>query len=206
MPAKIRVLVVDDSAFARKVLGQILRKSPRIEVVGTAQDGYDALEKIEQLEPDVLTLDLMMPEINGVDVIKALPRQRSPRVVVVTTSEAQSEMALAALEAGAVDLIRKPTALAVDQLYDVSDELLAKVQAAYEARPAQAEPLIEPVLSRATAGSTEIIVIGASTGGPPALTHLLSVLPEDLPVPVAIVCHMPIGFTSGLAMRLNGAS
>src|SRR5690349_23196748 len=114
MTARIRVLVVDDSAFARKVLRDMLGTSPDIEVVGTARDGLEALEKIAELKPDVLTLDLVMPGLDGIGLLQALPPEGGPRVIVVSMAGAASELAISALHEGAVELVQKPTALATD--------------------------------------------------------------------------------------------
>ena len=127
---RIRVLVVDDSAFARKVLREALSASPFLEVVGIARDGLEALEKINELRPDVVTLDLIMPNLDGLGVLRALPTGEGPRVVVVSISDADSMLGVEALQSGAVDLVHKPTALATDRLYELSGELVAKVIAA----------------------------------------------------------------------------
>src|SRR5471032_798963 len=138
----IRVLVVDDSAFARKVVREVLT-SGGMEVVGIARDGLEALEKIADLKPDVMTLDLVMPNLDGLGVLAALPAA-GPRVVVVSMAGEDSALGIAALHAGAIELVQKPTALAVDRLYDLSSELIAAVTAAAGARLPSAEPL-EPV-------------------------------------------------------------
>ncbi len=130
----IRVLVVDDSAFVRKVLRELLGANEGIEVVGTARDGLEALEQIAALTPDVITLDLVMPNLDGFGVLSMLPKERTPRVVAVSTHDAQSILGLAALEGGAVDVVHKPTALATDQLYQIGAELVAKVRAAGQAK------------------------------------------------------------------------
>ena len=117
--APLRVLVVDDSAFARKVLRQVLSAVPGIQVVDTARDGLDALEKIAALKPDVVTLDLVMPHLDGLGVLRALAGAPSPRVVVVSSAGEETGLAVSALQAGAVDLVHKPTALATDRLYEL---------------------------------------------------------------------------------------
>ena len=209
MAGPIKVLVVDDSAFVRKVLREILGASPRIQVVDTAKDGLEALERIAALKPDVVTLDLVMPHLDGIGVLQALPAVDAPRVVVVSTSDADSELGLRALELGAVDLVHKPTALATARLYQISSEIIHKVEMAASARPAVATNALGPRAkpARAASSATErIVVIGTSTGGPQALTRLLAALPGDLPLPVAVVVHIPVGYTQALARRLDHLS
>ncbi len=206
---RVRVVVVDDSAFARKVMREVLANDPRIEVVAIARDGLDALEKIAETSPDVVTLDLVMPHLDGVgvlDAIRALPNP--PRVVVVTMSDADSVLGVAALQAGAFDVVHKPTALATDRLYELGQELVDKVLLAAEASfgarvtPVTSLPASTPgPLLRAT--RTKILVVGASTGGPRAITVLLRALPATFPVPVAVVVHMPPGYTDAFANRLD---
>lgn len=205
----IRVLVVDDSAFARKVLREVLAREPRIEVVDIARDGLDALEKIALLRPDVVTLDLTMPGTDGLGVLRALPAD-GPRVVVVSVSGATSEAALEALELGAVELVTKPTSLATDRLYELGEELVRKVLAAAAATPRprleSPPPRIEASRVPHVAHSTKLLVIGASTGGPPAIARLLGSLPANFPVPIAIVVHLPVGYTDSFARRLDAQS
>ncbi len=209
-PAPVRVLVVDDSAFARKVFRAALSADPRLQVVDTARDGLEAVEKIARLRPDVVTLDLVMPNLDGLgvlDVLAGADPAVAPRVVIVSTSDSESELGLAALSRGAVDLVHKPTALATERLYELSGDLVAKVLAAAGARvppPLQTlpEPLPAPPPSTA-ATATELVVIGASTGGPQALTRLLCALPGDLPAPVAVALHIPSGYTAAMASRLD---
>jgi two-component system chemotaxis response regulator CheB len=207
----IRVLLVDDSAFARKVLREVLSSDPEIEVVGAAHDGLDALEKIERLDPDVVALDLLMPNLDGLGVLQALAGRPRPRCIVVSTSDEQSAIAAEALQAGAVDMVQKPTALATTRLYELSTELVAKVKIAATARsPSQLPPPPSPAtLSAITirpSSKVQLVVIGASTGGPQALTRLLGALPADLAVPLAVVLHMPVGYTLALSERLNESS
>jgi two-component system chemotaxis response regulator CheB len=205
---KVRVLVVDDSAFARKVLRESLSASPMIEVVGTARDGLEALEKIAELEPDVITLDLVMPNLDGIGVLRSLDRERGPRVVVVSISDGNSDLGIEALQNGAVDLVHKPTALATDRLFELSAELRSKVLAAANAarwRPRATTPQA-PIRQFSKASAVQIVVIGTSTGGPQALSHVVPALPPNFPVPVAIALHIPAGYTDALARRLNEVS
>lgn len=208
---RVRVLVVDDSAFARKVVREVLSSDAGIEVVDIARDGLEALEKIQELQPDVVSLDLVMPGLDGLGVLAALAAMpRPPRVVVVSTSDAQSELGLKVLEAGAVDLVHKPTALATERLYDMGAELQRKVRAAAAARPRRFAPAPEPAPASArlsaAAPAARLVVIGASTGGPPAVTRLLSALPSDFSVPIAIAVHLPGEYTQAFAQRLDQVS
>jgi two-component system chemotaxis response regulator CheB len=204
-----RVLVVDDSAFARKVLREVLTSSGRVDVVGTARDGLDALEQMETLRPDAITLDLVMPNLDGVGVLKALDPKRRARAVVVSVSDADSERGAEALALGAFDLVHKPTTLANSILYELGDELVGKVLAAVAAsdedRPAE-ELRSSGARPARAAGKPEILVIGTSTGGPQALSRLLTALPKDFPLPIASVLHIPAGYTDSLARRIDGAS
>lgn len=206
-PARsLRVLIVDDSAFARRVLRQALEREPSIEIVGLAGDGLEALEKIALLEPDVVTLDLVMPDLDGIAVLNELQaRAAAPRVIVVSFSDEQSDLVVRALQLGAVDFVKKPTALATDRLYELSAELVAKVKAAARAR---APSLLagEPASRRpqsVAASRRRILTIGTSTGGPQALTRLLAQLPVEFPVPIAIALHIPGEYTEALAQRLD---
>jgi two-component system, chemotaxis family, protein-glutamate methylesterase/glutaminase len=204
--APIRVLIADDSAFVRKVLRQLLSESPGIEVVGTARDGLDALEKIAELNPDVLTLDLMMPHLDGLGVLEALPREGGPRVIVVSVSDVETELGAAALQAGALDIVRKPTALATEQLYEVGADLIQKVKDAATAAPHRFSHPIKRQPPVVTANEHKVVVLGTSTGGPQAITRLIASLPENFPVPILIALHIPVGYTEALAARLNAGS
>lgn len=203
---KTRVLIVDDSAFARKVLREVLATAPQLEVVGTARDGLDALTKIEQLDPDVVTLDLVMPNLDGLEVLRALSGRARPKVIVVCMADADSDLALNALSLGAIDIVHKPTALATDRLYEISRELVFKVESAAVARsqPLHEQPTsARPPAPRAYRGKYDVLLIGASTGGPQAISRIIKALPPDFPVPVAVVVHLPAGFTQSYAERLD---
>lgn len=201
---RVRVLVVDDSAFTRKVIRELLVGSGQIEVVGIARDGLEALEKVVDLKPDVVTLDLMMPALDGLGFLNALPRHGGPRVIVVSSLELSSEKAVEALACGAVEVIHKPTALATDQLYELSAELvrtvLAHAPAASPSLPLKDEPRAP---ARASGGPCKLVLIGASTGGPQALVQVLGALPANFPVPLGVVLHLPIGYTAAFAKRLD---
>jgi len=213
METVIRVLVVDDSAYVRKVVTQMLSRSPFLEVVGAARDGEEALEKVAQLHPDVVTLDLIMPVMDGVAFLEAQMARKPLPVVIVSIASESGELALQALDSGAIDFVQKPTALATERILEIADSLVEKVKAAArvplarlqpQAAPEAAPPLAAPVPTGTR--RVEMIVIGISTGGPQALKHLIPLLPKDFPVPVAIVMHMPAGYTEMYARKLDELS
>ena len=215
MAKQIRVLVVDDSAFVRKVVTQMLSRSPDIAVVGAARDGEEALELVERLSPDVLTLDLVMPRMNGVEFLHRQNLRGRVPVVICSIADQSGAMALEALEAGAVEFVQKPTALATERVYEIADELIAKVETAArvgedygrQPPPASARAPVAPRERRGRHGvRTDVVVLGISTGGPQALRQLIPRLPADFPVPMAMVLHMPVGYTEMYAQRLNAIS
>jgi two-component system, chemotaxis family, protein-glutamate methylesterase/glutaminase len=205
----VRVLVVDDSAYVRKVVRQMLSRSPFVEVVGAARDGEEALELVEKLRPDVVTLDLNMPTLDGIDFLRAQMARRPIPVIVLSIASESGELVMRALDAGAVDVVQKPTALATDKVLEIADDLIAKVKGAAGARARLAPAPDSPPASRATtprATKTDVVVIGVSTGGPQALKQLIPGLPADFPAPVAMVLHMPVGYTELFARSLAGVS
>jgi two-component system, chemotaxis family, protein-glutamate methylesterase/glutaminase len=205
----IRVLVVDDSAYVRKVIREMLKGSPFIEVVGAARDGREALELVEELQPDVVTLDLIMPVMDGLAFIEEQMKRRPLPVVVVTITNEGGETALKALEAGAIEFVQKPTALATDKVFEIRDELVAKIKAAatvsFDTRPSESETPAEPstIEMAPAADLVDVVVIGVSTGGPQALRYLIPHFPPTLRVPIAVVLHMPLGYTAMYAQRLD---
>jgi len=206
-----KVLVVDDSAYVRKVVKEMLERSPFIEVVGIARDGEEALELVEELQPDVVTLDLIMPRMDGVTFLKKQMARRPLPVLVVSIASESGEQALKALDAGAIDFVQKPTALATEKVFEISDELVRKVKAATSVSlgrllPEEPAVLPPPPLNRAARGTVDAVVIGISTGGPQALRYLIPQLPVDFPVPLAMVLHMPIGYTELYARKLDEIS
>ena len=204
-----RVLVVDDSAYVRKVVSQILSRSPFIEVVGTARDGQEALEQVVELRPDVVTCDLIMPNLDGVGFVRQQMERKPVPIVIVSVASESGELVLNALDAGAVDFIQKPTALASDRLLEMGDDLISKVKVAAGARlRPTAAAAIEPISGARiqSRGVVDIVVLGISTGGPQALRSLIPRLPAALPVPLAIVLHMPIGYTELYARKLDELS
>ncbi len=198
-----RVLIVDDSRTMRLLIAQALRRDPNIEIVGESQDPYEAREAIKALDPDVVTLDINMPRMNGLDFLEKIMRLRPTRVIVISSLTAEGAMeTIRALEIGAMDCVAKPSARARDTF----DELAEKVQAVASAplRPARTAavtaPLVRPDAEYDPDG--RIIAIGASMGGVEALPLLLSAFPRNCP-PTVIVQHMPALFTKSFAARLN---
>ena len=213
MSGLIRVLVVDDSAFVRKVVSQMLERSPLLEVVGIARDGLEALEQVATLKPDVVTLDLVMPGMNGVEFLRAQMAIQPVPVVICSIAHESGEMAIAAFDLGAVEFVQKPTALATERVFEIANELIAKVKAAagvklQRVKPVASTPALRETESRASDAElkSDILVLGISTGGPQALRQLIPALPADFPVPIALVLHMPIGYTELYAQRLNEIS
>ena len=211
MSGVIKVLVVDDSAYVRKVVAQMLSRSPFIEVAATARDGQEALDLADEIRPDVITCDLNMPEMGGVDFVQAQMSRRPVPIIIISVANGVGEQVLAALDAGAIDFLQKPTTLASDRLLDMGDELVQKVKAAAEAPIRLAEPAVvsasatplPATIRSAGSGAVDVVVIGISTGGPQALKTLMPRLPRDFPVPVCMVLHMPPGYTELYAAKLD---
>ncbi len=204
---RIRVLVVDDSAYIRKVMREMLTSHPDIEVVGTARDGREALDKVAELQPDVVTLDLMMPNLDGLGFLREQMKRRPLPVVVVSIATEEGDRALAALDAGAIDFIQKPTALATERVFAIQQEVVHKVLAAANARldrvPAVGTPHQSVRHAFSNARRFDVVALGLSTGGPQALRAVLPALPADFPVPLLVVVHMPVGYTQPFAERLD---
>ncbi|HNE43542.1 MAG TPA: chemotaxis response regulator protein-glutamate methylesterase [Rhodocyclaceae bacterium] len=214
MSLKTRVLVVDDSALMRGLLTELIAGFPDLEVVGAAPDAQAAREMIKALNPDVLTLDVQMPGMDGLVFLERLMRLRPMPVVMVSAyTEAGSDTTLRALELGAVDFIGKPRADTGQSMEDYAEELADKLRAAKGARvrtlPPVTAPAAMPVRSspivRLGGAINKIIFVGASTGGTEAIKHFLSGVPEDCP-PILIVQHMPESFTASFAKRLDTLS
>jgi len=205
----LRVLVVDDSAYVRKVVTQLLSRSPFLDVVGTARDGQEALERVVELEPDVITCDLIMPNLDGVGFVREQMSRKPIPIVVVSVASESGELVLSALDAGAVDVVQKPTALASERLLEISEDLIAKVKAAADARlrrPAAGTAAATVLPARPAKDVFDIVVLGISTGGPQALRTVIPRLPAVLSVPLAIVLHMPVGYTELYARKLDEIS
>jgi len=218
----IKVLVVDDSVVIRRLLTAVLDAEPGIEVVGYSTNGQLALLKIEQLEPDVVSLDVMMPVMDGIECMREIRKRWKDLPVIMFSSltEEGAAVTMEALEAGANDFVTKPwqTEGFADSVNQVSDALIQRIRALHRPKggAASADPIPDPAAVRAPlptqarahapGRSIEAIVIGASTGGPNALNELFLSLPADLGVPILITQHMPPMFTKLLAERLNKRS
>jgi two-component system chemotaxis response regulator CheB len=231
MPSPISVLVVDDSAFMRKMVTEMLSEDPALCVVGQARDGADALRQLARLQPDVVTLDVEMPVMDGLAALEQIMQQRpTPTIMLSSLTQAGADMTLRCLERGAVDFVGKPSGSISLDIRAVAVDLIAKIKAVAGVRTGRltrrleglgtapldrAIPPVGPQVVRPSSPSftakghisaPSLLVIGASTGGPRALQTLVPSLPADLGVPVVIIQHMPAGFTTSLARRLNAES
>ena len=207
--AAIRMLVVDDSALMRQMLSAMLQSDPEIEVVGAAPDPFVAREKIKKLIPDVVTLDIEMPKMDGLTFLEKIMTLRPMPVVMVSSlTQEGADATLQALELGAVDFVAKPASDLQQGLAAKQDEIIAKVKMAAKARVKSGgrgnlTTKVRPQLRSAIASTEKVVAIGASTGGVEALREVVTVLPADCPA-VLIAQHMPAQFTSHFAQRLNG--
>lgn len=214
----IKVMVVDDSAFMRRYLSDIIKSDAELELVGTARDGLDALRKLERLNPDVITLDVDMPNLNGLETLKRLMQQKPlPVIMVSSLTREGSDITVEALSCGAVDFIAKPLLSAIESTASFRDALLLKIKAAATARLFASKPTqqvqIQPVTFTPLTGKSyagdyprNVVAIAASTGGPRALDLIFRTFPPALPAAFLITQHMPAGFTTSLARRLDALS
>lgn len=221
MARKIRVLVVDDSAFMRKALYRMLSSDPMIEVIDMASDGEEGYKKARMLKPDVVTLDVRMPGMDGLDALRMIMADCPAPVLMLSSLTSEGgEVTLRALDLGAVDVIDKSSAHTAMDILGIAGELTSKVRAVAgvdtdkivkkPAPASQARTQIVPpqsdITAKADTGEMKVVAIGASTGGPPALQEILSNLPSGLNAAFLVVQHMPVGFTASLAERLNSLS
>ena len=210
MSDPVRVLVVDDSALMRKLIPQILEKDGSIQVVGTAMDGAFGLKKIEDLRPQVVTLDLEMPRMDGIETLREITKKfRIPVIVVSAHTTEGASATFKALAMGAFDFVAKPKDAASAHMEQIATELIAKIKVAAGTDVPRMQPEIHltprPVAKAPLqkARPTKVVAIGISTGGPNALQYLLSQLPGDFPGSIVVVQHMPEGFTEMFARRLD---
>ncbi len=211
----IRVLIVDDSAFVRRALIRMFEKSPAIQVIDVAADGEMALDLAKRHRPDVITLDIRMPVLDGLGALERIMREcPTPVVMLSSLTEKGDDTTLKALELGAVDFVDKSSAGGPMDISSLAEELTAKILVA--AQVDVTKLLLRPGMTASTncprptdvenREGTEVVLIGTSTGGPPALQEILSEIPTGFPCPILIVQHMPAGFTASLAERLNRIS
>ena len=195
----IKVLIVDDSVFMRTVIRDMLSKESSIEIVGTATNGLEALEEIQDLSPDLVTLDIEMPRMNGIEVLKELQQQKvRPKILMLSSlTSKDAEMTHEAIRLGADDFMLKPKD--IPNVREIGEELVSKIKhiislKKIEKRARKTGPF--PAADR-------VVLIGSSAGGPPMLDSLLAELPADLPAGIVVTQHMPVGFTAALAERFN---
>jgi len=207
--ASIRVLVVDDSALVRQLLTHVLTEARHIEVVGTARNGVEAVAAVKLLKPDVVTLDIQMPEMDGLEALKIIVRDSSARVVMLTSLD-DPEIAYQALESGAIEFIGKPHEGLASAIERLGTDLVRAVRTAYGVSPDKRIPsaVKDGEASNSAAEPSpgdpqHLVVIAASTGGPLALEHLFSGLRSDAPAAYLVVQHLPTGFAGSFAARLS---
>jgi len=214
---KIKVLVVDDSFFMRKMISDILMSSGVIEVIDTAKNGLEAVEKTAKLLPDVVTLDVEMPKMNGLEALqKIMANNPVPIIMLSSLTKSGADTTIKALAYGAFDFVAKPSGAISFDIADIKNELIDKILLAYNQRnklikqsSISNENNSYPVRDKAITylkNNDWIVAIGTSTGGPKALQEVITKIPKDFPYPILIVQHMPPGFTKSLADRLNSLS
>jgi two-component system chemotaxis response regulator CheB len=206
MDRPIRVLAVDDSPFVRKALIRAFSEDPLIELAGTAENGKEAVRKALELKPDVITLDIMMPSMDGLEALELIMRSAPVPVVMLSQLTREgAELTLKALELGAMDFVDKSAAGAMDFFSGLGGEIISKVKAVAGHKPQTKH--LKPEASVSTLqkgkGLVDAVLIGASTGGPPALQSILEKMPADIDFGILVVQHMPVGFIRSLASRLD---
>lgn len=220
---RIRVLIVDDSAFIRKILKDILESDKTIEIIGAAKNGKEALDFLQQNEVDVITLDVEMPIMDGIDTLKEIMRVKpTPVVMLSSLTNEGAEMTFKALDLGAVDFVAKPTNIFKMSSSDIQEDIISKIKEASMVKTKKIPSkkvfkelseknelptsIIKPIRDKRCEDVKKIIAIGTSTGGPRALQEVISNISGEINSPIIVVQHMPKGFTKSLADRLNGLS
>ncbi|WP_245741973.1 protein-glutamate methylesterase/protein-glutamine glutaminase [Anaerobacillus arseniciselenatis] len=213
---KIKVLIIDDSALVRELLKRILSKDQEIEVVGSTVDPIYAIKKLKEFKPDVITLDLEMPRMDGLTFLRKLMAViPTPVIIISSRAEKGSEISLKALELGAIDVVLKPSAMLQSSFFDIEEEIIIKVKSAAKVnmtelrkqarkKIASRNEVTPATIQLLQSNTDKIIAIGASTGGTVAIRSILEQLPANLPG-ILIVLHMPVGFTSSYAESLNAS-
>lgn len=215
----IKVLIVDDSAFMRKMLSDIIISDPALQVVGTARNGHDALQRIQTLNPDVVTLDIEMPEMNGLMALETLMRSNPlPIIMLSSLTQNGAEQTVRALQLGAVDFIAKPSGQISLDIDKLKDEIIRKIKVAAGTKKKLEKfntinkleiPVSQTIEKKSPRNDNQLnklILIGTSTGGPKALNQVIPKFPANLDAGILVVQHMPAGFTKSLAERLNSIS
>jgi len=198
---RIKVFVVEDSIFMRNVISDIINSDPQLQVIDTARDGEEALSKLDYLEPDVITLDIEMPRMDGLSVLKQIMKRKPKPVIMLSALTKEGAIyTLKALEYGAVDYISKPSGNISLDLHTIKDEIISKIKMAASANLSKLK--IKSINIEPCELADNVVAMGASTGGPQALTYILASLPQSIP-PILIVQHMPEGFTRLFAERLD---
>lgn len=224
MNSKIKLLIVDDSAFMRSALTKILSDDPEIEIIDYAVNGIECIEKVQKLKPDIVTLDVEMPKMNGIEALKVIMKENPTRVIMVSSLTIEgAQITLEALDNGAVDFIAKPGSFVAINIGDIKKDLISKIKQSVKIpifnlmRYKTTSSIVDDKISKYVQVKAKqlrsskslkynIVGIATSTGGPPALNKVITNLPEDFPVGVVVVQHMPPGFTKPLADRLNSLS
>ena len=203
-----KVLIVDDSSLIRKILTETINRGPNLEVVGCARDGIDAIKKIRELDPDVITVDISMPHMDGISLIKEVMKE-SPKPILVVSgfTHEDSEITFKALESGAVDVLLKPKNIYNNKEFlFFKDDLFLKLKASLKARPRENSRSGKKSSHQFEKITKKILIIGASTGGPSTLQKLFSEMPGNLPFSILVVQHMPQGFTKAFSEMLDKKS
>ncbi|MBI4687891.1 MAG: chemotaxis response regulator protein-glutamate methylesterase [Nitrospirae bacterium] len=213
---ELKALIIDDSAFCRQTIKSILEKIPNVKVIGIAMDGFDGMDKVLRLKPDIITLDLEMPRMDGFTLLRWI-MEKNPIPVIIVSSRGERETVFRALELGAADFIAKPTKMPSKEMEEIEYDLVRKISAVaalridklkrnlpfFQKKSPKSAPLAQDNANKVENTDTGIVAIGASTGGPPAIQSVLAGLSAGFQAPIVISQHMPFSFTKQFAERLN---